>query len=775
MTGIDINSTDKIRPLILKAQICRNTFLALVLVLDVVASLFTHNAVAAEAGETLVLEEVIVTATKREKSIQDIPLSIRAFGAEELQIATILSIDDLAQKTPNLFFADTSELKLSTPQIRGVFSGPGGRNAGIDQPVAFYVDEVYIATPAARQLDLFDLARVEVLRGPQGVLFGRNALGGAINVTTAPMGEETTGYLEASFGNYNLQRYGGAVSGKLSDSLYGKMSFLYHDREGYTENTFTGNDLNNASHWGLSGSLLWRITDSSDLTLTYRHKEVDQRTIAMDIARYTPGILGPGTEGGLTILLGLAERDDDPFDRRVSLDEDGEETLDYDLFSATLDISWDAMMLKSITAYQTHEYFQLYDLDYSTAPTMTQGNPESVDAFSQEFRLSSNNSDGLQWLVGAMYYYQKTDNQFSTIFDDDFTGLLFNIAGVPPAITDALPFGESLAQGITTLDSYATYANVDIPMGERWELSLGGRYTYEKKSIDYEQFSTLGNQLLIGLPALPASSANESWSAFTPSGQLTWNWQDNHMLYTSASQGFKSGGFNDGFGSQPEEPFEQEDLWNYEIGGKGTLLEGSMQYSLTAFYMDWSNIQSRQIVSAPGLPVALVILDTLGDATIKGAEAQLTWMPINGLIADLAYGYTKGEWKNVEPGNGIENGDAFANIPEQQVSLGLQYNINIAQSGDLILRGDANYRAETPLGGSTEAIVGQQDAFTLFNASVTYRFTDSWSVAVWVKNITDEEYIVAVRDAEQFSPFVGYREHLLGTPRTYAIRLKYDF
>jgi len=757
-----------------KSKNYRNTLLSLVVALSATPLVFMHHAVAAEIEEALVLEEVIVTATKREKSIQDVPVSIRAFGAEELAIATILSIDDLAQKTPNLFFADTSELKLSTPQIRGVFSGPGGRNAGVDQPVAFYVDEVYIATPAARQLDLFDLARVEVLRGPQGVLFGRNALGGAINVTTAPMSEETTGYFEASFGNYNLQRYGGAVSGKLSDSLFGKLSFLYHDREGYTENTFTGNDLNNASHWGLSGSLLWRITDSSDLTLTYRHKEVDQRTIAMDIARYTPDLLAPGTEGGITILLGLAERDDDPFDRRVSLDEDGEETLDYDLFSATLNIGWDTMMLKSITAYQTHEYFQLYDLDYSTAPTMTQGNPESVDAFSQEFRLSSNNSDGIQWLVGAMYYYQKTDNQFSTVFDDDFTGLLLNILGIPPAVTDALTFGESLAQGVTKLDSYATYANVDIPLGEQWQLSLGGRYTYEKKSIDYEQFSTLGNQIL-GLPALPASSASESWSKFTPSAQLTWNWQDNHMLYTSASQGFKSGGFNDGFGSQPEEPFEQEDLWNYEIGGKGSLLEGAMQYSLTAFYMDWSNIQSRQIVTDPDLLVALIVLDTLGDATIKGVEAQLTWMPVSGLIADFAYGYTNGKWKNVEPGNGIENGDAFANIPEQQVSLGLQYNINIAKSGELILRGDANYRAETPLGGSTAAIVGQQDAFTLFNASVTYRFNDSWSVAMWVKNITDEDYIVAVRDAEQFSPFVGYREHLLGTPRTYAVRLRYDF
>lgn len=389
--------------------------------------------------------------------------------------------------------------------------------------------------------------------------------------------------------------------------------------------------------------------------------------------------------------------------------------------------------------------------------------------------MNSDYSEGMQWIVGAMYYYQKTDNQFSTRFDDDFVGLLFNLVGVPPAVTDALLFGESLAQGITTLDSYATYANFDIPLGEQWNLSVGGRYTYEKKSIDYEQFSTDGNQILIGLPALPASSASETWSAFTPSMQLTWNWQDNHMLYTSAAEGFKSGGFNDGFGSKPEEPFEQETLWNYEIGSKGTLLEGRMQYSITAFYMDWSDVQSRRVITDPGGAVALVILDTMGDATLKGLEAQVTVMPTEGLILDFAYGHTQGKWKNVVPGNGLENGDKFANVPPNQASLGLEYRFALGATGTLILRGDANYRDKTPLGGTTDVVVSEQDPFTLFNASITYQFADHWSVSAWVKNLTDETYIATIRDAEEYSPFIGYREHMLAAPRTWAVKLRYDF
>jgi len=458
------------------------------------------------------------------------------------------------------------------------------------------------------------------------------------------------------------------------------------------------------------------------------------------------------------------------------MDVNGEETLQYDLVSMVANVGLRAFDFKSITAYQSHSYRQLYDNDYSNLPTMVQGNPEDVDAFSQELRLTSK-GEGTRWIAGALYYYQKTDNRFQTILDDEMIDFFLNALGTPTAVTDALTFGETTATGITELDSYALYGNVEFNLSKSLTLNLGGRYTYEQKSIDYVQTSTNGNIAVLKLPALPREYSEDSWNAFTPTATLNWQAGNTTMLYATASQGFKSGGFNDGFGAEPSLAFGPEKLWNYELGIKGGVWNGRVQYSAAAFAMEWSDVQDRRIIlqDVGGLSTALVVIDTLGDAEITGFEGQVTTLLTNNLWLDVAVGFTDGEWKNVAAESGLEEGQAFANVPDAEYSVGLQYSVPFGGVGDLVLRADANYRAETPLGGSTAAIISSQPAFTLINGGVTFEMRSGWSVGAWVKNLTDEEYIVAIHNSAENNPLIGSRFHLLGDPMTWGLEVRYRF
>ncbi|MFC7049459.1 TonB-dependent receptor [Emcibacter nanhaiensis] len=760
--------------------------------------------VQAREDEDFILPEIVVTAQKRQENIQDVPISITAFSSEDLLDRSIVNLTDMAKATPNLSFLSDGTLKNTAPSIRGVFS-PGAAQAGIDTPMATYVDEVYMGTTVGQNFALYDIERIEVLRGPQGTLFGRNALSGLMNVVTPVPGESREGYAEATYGNYNLVRLRAGLSGPLVDGkLSGSLSASFTDRDGYVTNRFTGNDVNDEGNWGIRGKLLITPRDTVEIILSADYREVDQSTRTYDIAGFNTV---PGT---LFAPTGPAEVDDDPFDRNISQDFEGQETLEEFGTSATINIGFEGVSFKSISAYRTHDYFQSYDADNTEIAVTVRETPEDMDSFFQELRLTSDPGGKIDWIVGFNYYYQKTANEFASILnnetlvedrllstllppaaigvDQPTLDYLFSIGLLEAPDTLAAlqffgaltpPFGETRSTGTTTLNSYAGYANAVYHMTDRLNVNIGLRYTAEDKDFAYEQTSTSGN-IFFGLPEIPAFEDHKSFESFTPAFGFDYDLSDTAMVYGKAARGFKSGGFNDGFTSNSDAAFGEETLWNYEIGSKSTFLKGRMQVNLAGYLMTWKNVQNIFSDVPDGSVIPFFQVDTAGDIEIKGVELETIFQVTPELQARASLGIVDAKFTSVSDrladlGGAV--GDPVENVPNFTISGGLTYTLELGNSGTLTISGNVEHRDDTPLTTVRTGVPNVQPAYTLFDAALIYKTaSENLTVQFWAKNITNKKYVTALFDVDNnaASP-IGAAYHSVGIPRTYGLTARYAF
>lgn len=758
-----------------------------------------HFSVADEAnGFPLVLEEIVVYAQKRAQSLQDVPVSITAFTSTTIEDRNIVGLSDIATATPNLTYLTDGTLKNTSPSIRGVFS-PGAAQAGLDTPLAIYVDEVYLGGSVGQDFEMFDIERIEVLRGPQGTLFGRNALSGLINIVTKQPGEEVEGFGEVTGGNYDLLRVRAGVSGPLVENrLFGSISASHLDRGGYVDNQFTHNKVNDAGNWSLRSKLLYIASDRVEATLAIDYREVDQTSRNYDIAGFN------GSPGVLFQPFGPAIVDQDPFDRKISQNFDGEETLEEFGAALTIDADWDNLQFKSITSYRTHEYFQSYDADNTEIDITRRETPDDLDAYGQEFRLTSATDKSIDWIAGVNYYYQKTVNEFASFLNNDvlvgdrlFSTLLPAQAfGLTPELlalfgfTDTLhfatalgiltpPFGETRSIGTTELDSYAVYAHGNWHITDKLNLQFGVRYNYEDKAFDYAQTSAPGN-IFFQLPEIAALERDRDFESLTPSVGIDYKPGENTLFYVKVAEGFKSGGFNDGFASEPGNFFDKETLWNYEIGVKTSLLDQRLDINTSVFYMDWQDRQSDFQVFPAGSVVPFFIFDTAGDVKITGVEFEAFAQVTERLSASVALGHIDSEYASVSPrlaDLGAQKGDPLVSVPEYSGNLSVQYVFPVGQAGKITLAGHLNYRDDVPLTVITTNVANTQDAYTLFDASIGFTSNDGlWAIQLWGKNLGDEDYVTAQFniDGAQTSPIRAVY-HALGAPRTYGLKLRRNF
>ncbi|MGH8249876.1 MAG: TonB-dependent receptor [Steroidobacteraceae bacterium] len=754
------------------------------LVASAVAASHMLPTATAAAESQMVLEEIIVTAQKRAQNLQDVPVSMTAFSAEMLDEARVISMADVASLTPNFSFLDTDDSKYSVARIRGVF-GNVLSAGGIDQPTAVYVDEVYLSTSVAQQPDLFDIERIEVLRGPQGTLFGRNTIAGAISIHTAKPTDALTGYVESGYGNYNAMRLKGSVSGPLGERAAGRISALYNDREGYETNRVTGNDVNNRHDWGVRAALRVNPTDRLELNLATDFRKMDQGGRAMDTGGYNldpAAPVGPGP--GLLYLLGLAAADNDGFDRSVAVDFEGVEELDAWGASLTADLAFEGAALKSISAFRTHDFFQSYDLDITEADINRQGGPESVDGFSQELRLTSTGERKLDWILGLFYYNQKSHNEFNVDLrtTPDSLALVSFIevlSGLPAGTLTSLPFGVTHTDGRVGLDSYAAFAHTTWHATDKLDLVLGGRYTYERKSVNYFQSSPIGNQVF-GLEEIPFQHNSDNWSAFTPTAVLSYDWTDDVMTYATISKGFKSGGFSDIIGSLPDQSFRQEITWNYEVGFKTAFAGRKLVLNGALFQFDWQDQQGTLRVPQSGIGIDLLVESTIGDVRTRGLELELTALPFEGFGVGARLGLLDGEYTEVSPEalaqGGLRAGDKLQAVPDWSAGLSAHYGLPLGGIGQLRFGADYDYRDELLIAGASAGGSSTQEAYGLLNATIGFESADErWSVLGWGKNLTDEEY-VTFQVADSLNNFVFQTlRHRIGAPRTYGVDVRYRF
>lgn len=715
------------------------------------ASVVPGPASAAETptAETQGLEEVVVTATKRNESIQDVPISITAVNSAQMQRLGMTSLTDVSLRVPGLNYTAMGDLKFSPTSLRGVYGGAG--SAGADPAVGTYVDEVFTSQGAGNTFDLFDIERVEVLRGPQGTLFGRNTIGGVINVVTRRPTESFTADAELTYGNYDYVRVGALVSGPLgSDRLLGKISATYNDRAGRAENLTLNRDTNDQHNWSTRGQLLYRLDEDSELLLTGDYTDVDQSTISYDTLRYNNAATLPNV-----IDLFRYPRNTSAFDRKVYGDQPNVETLE--MWGAALNFSTKVggADMTAIASYRTHDYYNRADTERSPVAFLYDGDPENVDRYSGEVRFDWT-TGALKWLAGVYLYDQKSTNLSFIEVGRDLASLL----GAP-----GLVGSKAGSDATMTSRSYAGFAHLTWTVNDALLLMAGGRYTHEKKTIDYSQSDPLG--LLGGDVAL---KADESWSQFTPTLTAQFRWNERVMTYATASQGFKSGGYNDALGDASNIAFDPEKLWNYEVGVKAELADRRFILNAAAYYMDWKDIQIR--VDNPTTPTYDPITLNAGAASSTGFEADIEALPLDNLRIGLGVsvvdaGYEEGVLPSGKPLRTIPY------APKYTGNFNVEYRIPFA-GGDLVMLGEGVMRGEAYLTQDNQPD-GKQQAHELYNARLGYEASNGrWSVFLWGKNLTDKKVVQRLFDLYDID-VVGQKFVELNDPRTYGLTFRSRF
>ncbi|MEE4143710.1 MAG: TonB-dependent receptor [Halieaceae bacterium] len=712
-------------------------------------------------AEAPALEEVVVTATKRAESLQDIPVTVNAVTADTLQAAGVVDLADVAQLVPALTTTTNLSPFATGIRIRGI--GTSQNSIALEASVAFVVDGVYMGRSGLGMSDLTDIERVEVLQGPQGTLYGKNSNAGVVSVVTrTPNFEEVEGYLEATVGDYGLQQYTASVTGPVNDELAYRIAGNWREQDGWLENG-SGPDQMSAQNWNLRGKVQWLPSGDWSILLTASHVDRDERCCAAD-ALQTDTLLGLLAENDLPVPK------NDAWDWKNNVDQSSEFTMTSDMVILNVDYDLDLAQLTSLTSWNEYDYKSSADADRSQFDILYfVDDTYSGSAWSQEFRLTSDLDGPLQYLGGLYYLHEenKRDNPKPfTLLGEDILSV-GRVTFGPQLALLAAPGDYITGKGNYETDVYAAFGQTTYSFTDEWLLTLGVRYTSEEKSVDgyIENFSTAPAANIPGVPtfvdliAAPgADSGDLETDGFTWLTNLRYFITDETMLFASAATGTKSPGFNNP--GDPQLEFDEETTNNYELGVKTELFQNRLKLNATAFYSEFDDLQflAQKAIGAG------TFVSNAAKAEIEGIDLGFTAMPLANLMLDGGLQYLDAKYTEGE-------------LQQFDVVFAPDWSGNIAATLLLPLAGGMTYlRADYSFMGDHYTNVSYQDAGTeqdreLVNARLGWR-NDRWDAAFWVKNITDESY-----SSLSAAPFVltGMRAEFLAAPRTYGATLRYVF
>ena len=720
-----------------------------------------HSAVVAGAGFVLsalavavpqvafsqssALEEVIVTAERRAQDAQDVPIALTIIGGSEISPSGISSISDVALKTPNLTF---TQFNIGEPQLflRGL--GTTIDSAGADPTVSVFIDDVYVGRSAGATSDLYDLERIEVLRGPQGTLYGRNVTGGAISIVTKRPSNEFEAKLGVTVGNYGLTVLRGLVDGPIGDNLAGNLSFSKRDRDGYAYSNRSGQELDDADNFSLRGKLLWDISDNTELLLGFDYSTDDNNGQCRNLTKLD-NPAGDHNAGGVFVpVLQQIKADTNSEDPRTCA-MTIEQYAERDVFglSARLQMEFtNGLSLTSITAYRELEYSWLQELGGLDSPpnllSVEDNEGDDADQISQEFRLTKD-GDRLFWVAGA-YYFKENVDRFANV--PIFFGPGSPVA--PGALLD-----RSWLQSATNT-SMALFGQVVWSMTDALALTLGGRHTWDEKEMDNAYYSSPGNEVY------NFKGLEESWDEFTPRVTVDWQVTDDHMLFATWSKGYKSGVFisQNTTAALAETPLEPEEATNMEIGAKTRWFDNRLQFNLVYFDLENENqqlfrLENFTLVSenfgTESSGIELDFIAALGkNLTLSGMYASLDAEIVGGQFAG-----------NVAPRS-----------PDYKYSVALNYNAALGNGAILDFDASVSYSDNWYMEATNQG-VSYMDDYSIVDASVRYTSSGgNWEVTLWGKNLSDE----LVTSHSIVSSFGGSVE-LFAPPRTYGVTANYFF
>lgn len=688
--------------------------------------------------------EVVVTAAKREQSIQDVPTAITALGADVFTLQGVgRSASEVLSLVPNAS-AGTQQHGRPRWWIRGV--GAGQQQIDLANPVGFYLDEVYISNASATGLPLFDLERVEVLRGPQGTLWGKNTTGGAIAVVTKKPSFSSTGtdnYVKLDYGSYDDRIVQAGVGFVIApDALAARISGHIENRDGRFTNLFTGEKDNAVEDSVIRGQLLARDGNFEALL------GVHYRKYKTDGGYWT---IGSYRADGI-YRNGYAPPTD-----RDAVNTNAPEFSDTEQYGGSLKLDWDfgAATLTSITGYERYEVTSGGDNDY-TPLEIARGHTEArSEQWSQELRLASNGSSRFKWIAGL--YYFKED------IKSDAASATLPAGSVPaqPGITAPNP-AYSRTRYDHSAESGAAFVNLGYDITDALNLTVGGRFTRETKTLDFRRVSSAVTAWsnyarwwdsytgTFGGIGTFSGVLGRTWDNFTYDVTPSWTVAPGHLLYFKFAHGVKSGGFN----TAAQLPValqlvEPEELDSFEIGYKSSWFGGALTFNATAFHYQYDNVQINVVGPNPGAVggTTTSYLQNAEEAHVNGAEFELTARPAKGLQLNAALGLLDTKYDKLQVVNGGANlaGAEFVRAPHVTLNLGASYKVDLAGAGNILFGADARYQSHqyyyiTPQ-DRTNRFLLNQPGYTLANARIAYTTADDrFTFTVYVNNLLDEAY-----------------------------------
>lgn len=738
--------------------------------------------------------ELIVTARKRAEEVDRIPVALTAFTAEAMEDRSMRDLSDVADFTPNADFSASGGAGGAPSEATLYVRGVGQIETGIfaDPGVAIYADGVYLARSQGSVLDLLDLERVELLRGPQGTLFGKNSTGGALQLIPRRPGPERDGFLRLTGGDLDRRDFEGRLAGPLGERLFASLAVASRNRDGYQRSLVSGATFGDENRDAARLALRWLADDSTVVDFSFdRHREreatLDQRLIDVYPADlldfYNEVLVGSGLAPLTTDFITA-----DPF---TSLsDFPGFSHGDISLATLRIQHTTPRFDLLSITAWRDVEYEGSSDFDGSPFDLFARSYVQTQDQLSQELQLTGIAGERLDWLVGALYFEENpVDNGLtrstSEVFPlleaapgpiyapPSFPSVLCNPGPPPPGLPcfggAGNPFNLAFFQGDGVVDivdiettSWAVFGEVDWALGERTSLSAGIRYTFEEKNFRF--FTDPKNT-----PARTLADQDD-YDAWSPRLSLSHQIRDDLMVYVSASKGFKSGGFNAGRSQARTSiaPYEQETLWAYEAGLKTTLFDRRLRLSGAVFAYDYDDVQFASFLVIDN--ELFLAVQNAADARVRGAELEAELLPAKGLRITTGLGWIDTEYTQLFSEGAPQDGE-IPKTPEWTFDLSIRQSWDGERIGRWVARGDLSWRSDFfhDVANSPQVL---QEGYGLVNLRLGWSPpSERFELALFGTNVGDTLYF----EHGFNSPPAGSATAITGRPREWGLSLEWKF
>jgi len=736
----------------------------------------------AQEDSSWALEEITITAQKRSENLQDVPTAVSAFSGTQIDRFNLKNSNDLARNVPGLTMGQPAG-PGNNPSIflRGIgLNDYSPNNAG---PVAVYIDDLYVSSPGAQVFQVFDLERLEVLRGPQGTLYGRNTTGGAIKFVTAKPTDEFSGSARAQYGRFNTTKIEGHISGPLADGVRARLAIVKDDSDGGIFNVAQDKKANGID------ALAYRATVEMDIgenlfgsVMVYGgHNKAD-----VGIYRLFPAVTAVGDED-YTGALGCPVNCTDFFGNTPPTDfwsgsSDADKQLDIDSLGVQGKLRWqgESFSITSISGFQDLDRLTGEDTDTSPVNFVHLDNNVASETFTQEIQIAGER-ENLDWIIGG-YYLNETINQDAPLdIGRDFRAL---IESLDPATGGFDPDGVTI--GIPTLfyratneqksETIAFFANVDYDFSDKWGVSGGLRYTNDKKSWDgFIALEEFGMIIPLNDPANPNVTADGHFIDDISDNNMAWKLglnfrpSEGTLLYGNVSTGFKSGGYNGGFifSSDEQRPYDPETITAFEVGLK-TDIGQNTRLNLAAFYNDYSDIQVYTIFQPTGGLLPVSVLDNAANAKTKGIEFELVTRPAKGLDLMVSGAFLDAQFPSDDV-NYANN--RFTQAPKLSLNGLGRYEFSVSDTLMSSIQVDTSYQSRTFFTTDNNPAMSQ-DAYWLVNAYVSVFSDDAgWELGVYAKNLFAKKYFVHGFPLEGF----GLNQLMFGERATFGLELKYNF